>query len=330
VEIGADTLQRRWEAHQRRQRKRANSATSRPVITSQRSTSGGASGAKSPIDEKGFITPLPILPKDTYGKSERVYGYPQQHQQQHQPDPYTQVQGGIQDANGAAPSYSYPVQPTIEHVEDPNIHSATGSTQPPVLENESGNSSATPARPSRSTARVAAADNAAAREAADPISRYRPNKPSPLALKAEQEKAANSASNLGYGRPADDRLETLAPEGYQHNQAPSDGYAPTARATSGEWGVALGSPNNDGTFGHDQSYAQAQGYSFTAGAQQAAFPQDPYLSAAGAGGYNPRAPSGQYTSDPYASYHNASADVDYHAAANEVGVGKESGASKWV
>jgi hypothetical protein len=133
------------------------------------------------------------------------------------------------------------------------------------------------------------------------MTRWRPNKPSPLALKAQQQKLAGGAQ------------ETLAPEGY---------HAPVSsgntRATSGEWGVALGSPNNDGSFPPEVHY------SLSAGAAQSGYAQDPYLSASNAN----RAPSGQYSHDPYAAYHDAPADVDYHAVAKEMD--KRGGGGSWV
>lgn len=61
---------------------------------------------------------------------------------------------------------------------------------------------------------------------------------------------------------------------------------------SGEWGVALGSPNHDTSvsFADQQQSASAMNR----------YSNDPYLTA------NPaqRVPSGQYSNDPYAGYHD--------------------------
>jgi hypothetical protein len=240
-------------------------------------TRTGGSTPKSPIEEKGPIPVLPVLPKDAY------------------------AQGGQQQAMGYnqyQEAHAYPVQPAIEHVEESSLPSEEPE---PVAQKEEVRSNAPPPKPSRSTARVTAAENAAARDAADPMTRWRPNKPSPLALKAQQQKLAGGAQ------------ETLAPEGY---------HAPVSsgntRATSGEWGVALGSPNNDGSFPPEVHY------SLSAGAAQSGYAQDPYLSASNAN----RAPSGQYSHDPYAAYHDAPADVDYHAVAKEMD--KRGGGGSWV
>ena len=61
------------------------------------------------------------------------------------------------------------------------------------------------------------------------------------------------------------------------------------RATSGEWGVAMGSPNHDGSFEAQQ------------GGSNSRYSNDPYLSVGNL--LAQRNKSGQYTADPYASYH---------------------------
>lgn len=156
---------------------------------------------------------------------------------------------------------------------------------------------------------MAVAESAAASASADPLQRYQPKKPSPLALKAAEEKRAASRARGEHLQPLDtNNEETLA--GPNDRLGP-DGGTPDARQLSGEWGVALGSPNNDSSFA-----SQQLGHG---GPAQSRYSNDPYLSAAG----QDRAPSGQYSVDPYAIYHNGQQQqqqhhqqqMDYHAAA---------------
>lgn len=223
--LSALTLQRRWEAKQRRQqrkRERANSAASRPSM----------SGSRAPILDEKTMPPVPELPK-AYQASDGDGGASEKDT------------GFYFDPKDAA---EYDTQPSIDEYEevlaaDPANHNA----QPPP-------------KPSRSAKRKTAAESAAAKEGGDPNERYRPTKPSPLALAKEQS---------GSGQQ-----EMLQPNNYQ-------------RAASGEWGVALGSPD------HDSSFNVSNGVR-----------GDPYLQGASD---THRAPSGQYSSDPYASYHTGPA-----------------------
>lgn len=190
------------------------------------------SGSKAPILDEKTVPPVPELPRayqtpdEEHGASEKDSGF-------------------YFDPKDAA---EYDLQPSIDEYEE-------------VLATDSANHNAQPPpKPSRSAKRKTAAESAAAKEGGDPNERYRPTKPSPLALAK------------GQGAPG--HPELLQPSGFQ-------------RAPSGEWGVALGSPDHDGSF------AAANG------------PQtDPYIQG---DSDSQRAPSGQYSSDPYAAYHTGPA-----------------------
>ncbi|CAD6572374.1 MAG: hypothetical protein TREMPRED_000509 [Tremellales sp. Tagirdzhanova-0007] len=285
----------RRERAQRRNRKRANSAATRPTMpSSQRRSSGG----KAPVVEKDIIPTVPILPKnahDPHGKTERSYGF-----------------NGTPIPNQQGHSKSYHVQPAIEgpphNGQSDQFHpSASNDTSAPSSSSQEefvSKSSILPNRPSRSVARMAAADSAAASAFADPIHRYQPKKPSPLALKAAEDKRAAAEGRGQALRQLDTNAqETLAgPNDYLGPY--SDGRV--ARQNSGEWGVALGSPNNDGSF------AWQQDRSHPGGPDSKRYSNDPYLSAV----EQNRAPSGQYSIDPYALYHDGQ-QVDYHSAAKK-------------
>lgn len=168
---------------------------------------------------------------------------------------------------------------------------------------------------SRGAKRVELAESKVARDQADPMTRWRPNKPSPLALAAEQKRLEAGGASLsptrstggGYGQRTSLEPPTSAGESsweYQEElSTPNDpNYLDrrsveggAGRQVSGEWGVA----------GEVHSGASA-GPQYGAGA----YGNDPYLSAhAGqedeSGGY--RAPSGQYSVDPYSGYHGGAA-----------------------
>ncbi|WVW80777.1 hypothetical protein I302_102763 [Kwoniella bestiolae CBS 10118] len=311
-----------WEARQRRKRKRAEQSARPSVSSATRTPPSG--GQKSPINEKGFVPPVPTLPKhaatqDPY--KERGYGYSGQPQQQQQPQPHQ---------NGGA--FGYTTQPGLEApptsygydqygqtiVQQPQQgyggHSRAKSSDstnpsnpfsnsnsavpdlPPTSPTKEEPQSQPPAKGEKSSKRAQArmniADSAAANASVDPAYRHQPKKPSPLALAAAERKAAEA------------RMEHLAPPGEQSLPPYDNGNAPGAnRATSGEWGVALGSPNNDGQFDFNRQQQQGQYDDH----------EDPYAQAQ-------RAKSGMYAEDPYASYHGDEEDV-YHKAAEGMGLG---------
>ena len=214
-------------------------------MSSQRSHSS----QKSPVKEKGFIPPVPALPKhahqpDYVRKPEQGYGYGQ--------NEYSHENNG---------QYGhYAPQPAIESHDVQHSHPATVApivlAEPIAAAEEPPKSS----KSSRSAARVARAELAAEAAHGDINTRYQPKKPSPLAIKAAEERALQAAQ--------------------------ADGYLQPNRQVSGEWGVALGSPNNDGNFPQRMSYSN-----------------DPYLNQAPA-----RGQSGMYTYDPYAAYHGNEVD----------------------
>lgn len=201
----------------------------------------------------------------------------------------------------------YPTQPPIEepiHEEPvdgvPSSDSKDSTTPLTSGQNELiSKTSILPSRPSRSVARMAVAESAAANAFVDPLHRYQPKKPSPLALKAaEKEAAAANRARGNYLQPLDTNIEeTLA--GPNDYAAEADTDMQEARQRSGEWGVALGSPNTDGSFTNQQYGGPTQGSFYSI---------DPYLTAEPQN----RAPSGQYSVDPYSAYHDGQ-QVDYHS-----------------
>ena len=230
--------QRRWEAAQKRQRKRAESAAARHAA---RQTSSASLSGKSAYNfsEKGDIPPVPILPKQTAAQEykEKAYAY---EAAAYTPPGY---------APQKSPNPDYPTQPAIEEEPvptSPDPYAAIVEDKP----------EGKPARPGRSAARVAAADQAAANASSDPMTRYKPSKPSRL--------AADDS----------DAQETLA----AHPAGQS--YGSQNRQTSGEWGTGNSGPSH--------------------GLHLSAEYDDPYLQGV-------RATSGQYSTDPYASYHDGSA-----------------------
>ncbi|WWC72634.1 uncharacterized protein I206_106598 [Kwoniella pini CBS 10737] len=347
-----------WEARQRRKRRQQQNQSGRPSVSSSTRTPP-SSGKKSPINEKGFIPPVPALPKhaatqDPY--KERGYGYSELSQP---PQQLNQVENG-----GGA--FGYSTQPTLDQQQysydqygqpllqqqqqeqqqgyDPrqvyghsraksndssnpsNPFSSTNSAVPdlpPSQEESSKISSPAPPRNEKSSKRAQArmnlADSAAANASVDPNLRHQPKKPSPLAL-------AKAAEAAQYNH--DQKMEHLAPP----NNLPSyssggniDNSIGGNRATSGEWGVALGSPNNDGNFSTNVQANQNQRYSIS---------QDPYAPD------NQRGKSGMYAQDPYAAYHGNVDEGDqdddvYHKAAEGMGLGNGGNntpkkSSRWV
>lgn len=153
--------------------------------------------------------------------------------------------------------YGYRHEEYSNYAPQPSIEPPVAQPEPTPTPVEEPKKSS---KPSRSAARIAAAEKAAEAAHGDVNTRYQPKKPSPLAIKA-QEKAA-----------AEEHLD------------PS-----SARQGSGEWGVALGSPNHDGSFSAQQQVQPGT---------RASYSNDPYLN-----GVDARAKSGVYSYDPYASYH---------------------------
>ena len=252
--------------------------------------------AKPPIEEKGFIPPVPTLSKnahDLYSKSEAGYGY-------------TSTPGPVSHYSQSQKSYSS--QPHLESPvhEDPQrgIHPLGSNDSMSHLNsgtNESmSKSSILPSRPSRSVARMAVAESAAANASADPLQRYQPKKPSPLALKAAEERKAANLDRKEPFRSHDTNAEETLAGSNEHLEASE--RERQSRQLSGEWGVALGSPNNDGSFA-----SQQQQYGSEAGPIHSRYSNDPYLAAAG----QSRVPSGQYSTDPYASYHDGQQQTEY-------------------
>ncbi|WVF68017.1 hypothetical protein IAT40_002779 [Kwoniella sp. CBS 6097] len=400
-----------WEARQRRKRKRAEQSA-RPSVSSARAnsasttaTGGGGGGQKSPINEKGFVPPVPALPKyavqqgqdpfkergygynnpsagqqnmapatgggafgyatqpgfetggvtygyDQYGQpipqfdSSEKYGHDQTQSQGQQPHGYHRRSVSNDSSNPSNPfgSNAYPAekQSVLASVSEPSHEHENEYEHEPEPESPTKEQQA-PARTEKSSkraqARMAVAESAAANASVDPAYRHQPKKPSPLALAAAQKKAAEAeAEARGTG------METLAPPGYgndSHNNA-------NRQVVSGEWGVALGSPNNDGQFDINRRPSQSQSQS----QMQNAVRQESGRAPASAMGYNDdpylqqqRAKSGQYTEDPYAAYHGGDEeragayddgdDDVYHRAAEGMGLGGGRGgnapkASRWV
>lgn len=103
---------------------------------------------------------------------------------------------------------------------------------------------------------------------------------------------SNSTGAGGAGATAG--METLD-DGQGQNQYGAQPQQVGRGVMSGEWGVALGSPNHDTS----ASFADQQS-SATGNMNVSRYSNDPYLSA----NPNQRAPSGQYSNDPYAGYHD--------------------------
>ncbi|WRT70757.1 uncharacterized protein IL334_007756 [Kwoniella shivajii] len=168
-----------------------------------------------------------------------------------------------------------------------------GQAQPLPVKNEKSSK--------RAMARMKVADSAAANASADPAYRHQPKKPSPLAIAAAEAKAKQLAesnnNNMEHLAPPN---ESSLPPYESQGQGNNDSRG---KAVSGEWGVALGSPNNDGHFNFNSQQPQVE-------------QEDPYLKAQ-------KIKSGLYTQDPYAAYHGDYNDDDedvYHQAAEGMGL----------
>ncbi|WVQ95577.1 hypothetical protein IAU59_002674 [Kwoniella sp. CBS 9459] len=403
-----------WEARQRRKRKRAEQSA-RPSVSSARansaSTTATTGGPKSPINEKGFVPPVPALPKYAVQQGqdpfkERGYGY-------NNPAPapaHAQNMAPVAAAGGGGGAFGYTTQPGFEnggvtygydqygqpipqfdssekygqdqgqgHGQQPHgyhrrsisndssnpsnpfgssaypaekqsvlgLPSVVEPSSEPESELQPESSSPTkeqqmPARTEKSSkraqARMAVAESAAANASVDPAYRHQPKKPSPLALAAAQKKAAEAQAEARGG------METLTPPGYGNESSGNSSGA--NRQVSGEWGVALGSPNNDGQFDINrrpsQSHTQYAVRQESGSAPVSGYNDDPYLQ-------QHRGKSGLYSEDPYAAYHgggggggdeerglydNEEDDDVYHRAAEGMGLGGRSGnapkASRWV
>ncbi|OCF41242.1 hypothetical protein I317_04900 [Kwoniella heveanensis CBS 569] len=391
-----------WEARQRRKRKRAEQSA-RPSVSSGRgnsssttTTAGSNGGPKSPISEKGFVPPVPALPKyavqqgqdpfkergygynnpssalapasgggggafgyatqpgfetgsvtygyDQYGqpipqfdsgeKYGHAHGYDQDKAQaQAQPHGYHRRSVSNDSSNPSNPfgSNAYPAEkqsvvPSVVEPDqsEPEPASPTKEQQAPARTEKSCK---------RAQARMAVAESAAANASVDPAYRHQPKKPSPLALAAAQKKAAEAEAEAE-ARAAG--TETLAPPGYGNQPSGNDA---SNRQVSGEWGVALGSPNNDGQFDINRRPSQSQSQvqhavrQASASVSASGYNDDPYLQ-------QQRAKSGQYSEDPYAAYHGGDEeqgpydDDVYHRAAEGMGLGGRGGnapkASRWV
>ncbi|ORY31241.1 hypothetical protein BCR39DRAFT_558269 [Naematelia encephala] len=257
-----------WESLQRRQKKRAGTNTTRPSMSSSRS----ASNSKPTIMEKEHAPPVPPVPV----------------LQKHQPPPQ---QEKSQYANN-----NYQVQAPIESVPAPVLAPAIPPTEPaPKAEYTKP-----PSKPRKAATRMAVAESAAATASADPVARYQPKKPSPLAVPGTPQ--PGTPGSPGY-HLSPEEIAALASE--QQQRLSVGGVSNKGRAVSGEWGVALGSPTHDDSFSQQQ---QQGGYEYM---------RDPYL--------DPRAKSGVYTEDPYAAYHGGDdeedddgygqSQMDYHDAA---------------
>lgn len=280
----------------------------------------------------GSVPPVPPLP--TLNKE---YGYGQQQSQQPHSDPYNphSYPGQVDQYGHPLPQQSYNqynqydqynTQPQIDNygsqpTTDP-FDQPPSDQQPDFSEEYKPNSPAALSAPkssSRGAKRVELAENAAAREGADPNTRWRPNKPSPLAIAAEKKRLESQQAAATGNRPLSprspggygQRVSTgpTSPNGnweYQEQlSTPNDPDFSSRRSedvgsriagggggkhVSGTWGVADGSPQPDSYYN-----GQSGGVGYA---------NDPYLNRVAEGDEDQgRQPSGQYTLDPYAGYH---------------------------
>lgn len=252
--------------------------------------------------EKDVVPPVPALPKHYPSNSDRAHAEKQQQQYgygYHQPqDQYGQPQ---QQQYGYAQNHNYATQPAIEDTptsptySDQSSGSAGGSSSSASsstpLAKESKKTSPTKSG-SRSVARVAVADSAAATAGLDANVRYQPKKPSPLALKAQEKLNARNEWAQGPFRSQHAGPEETLDDGSYGGATQSQHVG--REVMSGEWGVALGSPNHDPS----ASFAEQQASAMSGNNNR--YSNDPYL----AGNANTRAPSGHYSNDPYAGYHD--------------------------
>lgn len=180
---------------------------------------------------------------------------------------------------------------------------------------------------------MAVAESAAANASMNRMFRHKPSKPSPLAIKAQQEREALAATTDPLSRISAD--ETSNPFNTE-----SEGLYPTAadssraNAPSGEWGVALGSPDEEDTFADSQAAVLDSGLYHGA---KSSYSEDPYIEK------KAQTKSGMYSQDPYALYHEQEEEKEeevedadrYHNAAESMGLGsasknKKRDVGKWV
>ncbi|KIR56375.1 hypothetical protein I315_01440 [Cryptococcus gattii Ru294] len=235
------------------------------------------------------------------------------------------------------PPAASPTSPTSSHNSNNNSGNGSisnGNVPPPRSSDEEKSSTSSSSSPSkkssknsRATARMAVAESAAANASVDRMFRHKPSKPSPLAIKAQQERDAQNAKGGGDPLTRISSDETANPFNTE-----SEGLYPAAdsravNATSGEWGVALGSPDEEDTFADSQA-AVLDGSDRR---EKSNYSEDPYLRK------KAQTTSGLYSQDPYALYHEEEEeDADrYHNAAESMGLGtasknKKRYVGKWV
>ncbi|ODN99564.1 hypothetical protein L198_03408 [Cryptococcus wingfieldii CBS 7118] len=187
-------------------------------------------------------------------------------------------------ASQGAPVATSPTSPTSSKKE-------SSVPSPKRSKSEEKQSSSQSRKGSRAVARMAVADNAAAAASVDPMYRHKPSKPSPLAIKAQQEREAAVAQ-----RVLDDQNPFYAEP---DELTPVDSRA---NAAWGEWGVALGTPTEGTPFSDSQA---------------AVLEDNVY-------GNGNQTQSGLYTQDPYALYHDDDEDEQenrFHDAAASYGLG---------
>lgn len=178
---------------------------------------------------------------------------------------------------------------------------------------------------------MAVAESAAANASVDRMFRHKPSKPSPLAIKAQQERDAQNAKGGGEPLtriPLDETANPFNTESEGLYPAADDSRA--VNVTSGEWGVALRSPDEEDTFADSQA-AVLDGSDRR---ERSNYSEDPYLRK------KTQTTSGLYSQDPYALYHEEEEedeeDADrYHDAAESMGLGtagkdKKRYINKWV
>lgn len=158
--------------------------------------------------------------------------------------------------------------------------------------------------------------------------RHKPSKPSPLAIKAQQERDAQNAKG------GDPLTRISSDETANPFNTESEGFYPAAdslpaNATSGEWGVAFGSPDEEDAFADSQAAVLDGSYR----REKSNYSEDPYLRK------KTQTTSGLYSQDPYALYHEGEEDEEdadrYHNAAESMGLGtanksKKRYVGKWV
>ncbi|KIR67818.1 hypothetical protein I314_02235 [Cryptococcus bacillisporus CA1873] len=281
------------------------------------------------------------------------YGRQASHPQQGYYNPPTYAQGSapqlsreyssestIPLTQNITPPAASPTLPTNNHNSNNsgNGSKSNGNVPPPRSSDEEKSSTSSSSSPSkkssknsRAIARMAVAESAAANASVDRMFRHKPSKPSPLAIKAQQERDAQNAKGGGDPLTRISSDETANPFNTE-----SEGLYPAAddsravNATSGEWGVALGSPDEEDTFADSQA-AVLDGSDRR---EKSNYSEDPYLRK------KTQTTSGLYSQDPYALYHEEEEedeeDADrYHNAAESMGLGtasknKKRYVNKWV